>query len=160
MKTPPPPSVAFPRKSARGAEKTRHGICCVGTPASYVHTSTGSFDRGLVKRTSRANAIRLALCRHRHRRSRSRSSLQRALEPLLHTGLAITTPSIRAPLLAIGSNQFQQRRLRRRRPCDNGSLTCPHLPFSPSRTASKKERRRRFALVAHSARWIRFLVEI
>lgn len=68
--------------------------------------------------------------------------------PLHHAGLA-ATPSIRAPLPAIGSNQFQQRR-QRRRPCDNGSLTCPHLPFSRSRTVSKKERRR-LALVVHSA---------
>jgi len=129
----------LPRRLSR--EKSPRGERpASGTPAPCVHTSTGSSVRSWPRQTH--------LSRERDS-PRALPPLQRAPGPLLHAGLA-ATPSIRAPLPTIGSNQFQQRRQRWRRSCDNGSLTCPHLPFSRSRTASKKERRR-FALAMRSA---------
>lgn len=120
---------AFPLKiRSRPALVHLHCASCIRRPVrcvpSFVHSIAASSNAPLAR-------TRFA--------SRFASRCNAPRGPLHHAGLA-ATPSIRAPLPAIGSNQFQQRR-QRRRPYDNGSLTCPHLPFSRSRTVSKKERR-------------------
>lgn len=136
-------AAAFPRKSARGicTRDLRRYTCTVrrayvdrfGTfLPSYVHLIVASSNAPLARTRF---ASRFAAAPHCNAPPGGLFSIR---------GFA-ATPSIRASLPAIGSNQFQQRRQRRRRwrrPCDNGSLTCPHLPFSRSRTASKKEKRR------------------